>query len=301
MQMESRLRKYSYNGRHTTRPATSSKTASTPVQTTTETNATMNVEAIKADILTSLRAEISTVIREEFKRALADNFEALATELRAVKAEIASNTATMRTEIAHVKSIVKDMEVGLSTWSDEVVSLQSSVAGLKGQVDELNGKCEDMEGRMRRGNIRIMGVAETTGSATPDAVSKLLKEVFRMEKDPQIERSHRGLAQRKPGDKPRVIIAKLHEGDAIDILQRARVRGGQLSYNGNAIAIFPDYTAKVDRARAAFTDVRKMLCGREGVRYGLRYPARFLITHNNEEKEFVDAAKAMDYMKKNFV
>lgn len=141
-----------------------------------------------------------------------------------------------------------------------------------------------------------MGVAEQPGSSSPTAVSKLLQEVFQMDKDVQIKCSHRSLTQRRPGDKPRVIIAKLHK-DAMDILRKACGRGGQLNYNGNPIAIFPDYTARVAKARAAFTDVRKMLRGRPGVRYGTLFPARFRISHNNEEKEFVVATKAMDYVK----
>ncbi|KAG7467812.1 hypothetical protein JOB18_017105, partial [Solea senegalensis] len=54
----------------------------------------------------------------------------------------------------------------------------------------------------------------------------------------------------------------------------------------------------VAKARAAFTDVRKALRGRKEIRYGLFYPARLRITHQDEDKEFVDPQKAMDYVKK---
>lgn len=262
----------------------------------------MDTVAVKADILSSLKKDISTVIRQELKNALADDFEALRADIKAVKSEIAKNTAAIRTEIDHVKDNVRAVEEGLSTWSDEVVSVQTTVTTSKRQVKELAEKCEDMEGRMRRGNIRIMGVAEQPGSSSPGAVSKLLKEVLQLDKDVQIERSHRSLTQRRPGDKPRVIIAKLHnDGDSMDILRKACDRGGQLRHNGNPVAIFPDYTASVAKARAAFTDVRKMLRERSGVRYGILFPARLRISHNNEEKEFVDASKAMDYVKRNVI
>lgn len=36
----------------------------------------------------------------------------------------------------------------------------------------------------------------------------------------------------------------------------------------------------------------------DGIRYGLLFPAKFRISHNNVEKEFVDATKALDYAKK---
>lgn len=109
----------------------------------------------------------------------------------------------------------------------------------------------------------------------------------------------RALATRQQGEreKPRVIIAKLHyDGDAMEILRKAR-DGAPLSYNGHRIAIFPDYTASVAKARAAFTDVRRALRGQKEIRYSLLYPARLRITHRDEDKEFVDPQKAMDYVK----
>lgn len=40
-----------------------------------------------------------------------------------------------------------------------------------------------------------------------------------------------------------------------------------------------------------------MLRGRQGICYGLLFPAKFRISHVNVEKEFVDATKALDYVK----
>jgi len=117
-----------------------------------------------------------------------------------------------------------------------------------------------------------------------------------------VEGSHRSLGQRGAGDRPRIIIARLHnEGDALAILRKARDRGGRLQYDGNTIAVFPDYTVNVAKARAAFTDVRKMLRGRPGVRFGIFFPARFRFSHNNEEKEFLDTTAVMDYVKKKII
>lgn len=299
--MASGLRKFRFEPTRTARPSTSSRNSSNnrnQPAPAPEGDSTMDVASVKADVLASLRVDISTIMREELKSAFAEDFEALRKEMKAVRTEIADGMAAIRTEIDHVKANVRVVEEGLSTWSDEVVSVQTTTTDLVKQVKELQEKCEDMEGRMRRGNIRIMGVAEQPGSSSPAAVSKLLKEVLRMDKEVLIERSHRSLTQRRPDGKPRVIIAKLHnDGDAMDVLRRARDRGGQLKHGGNPIAIFPDYTAGVAKARAAFTDVRKMLRGRRGVRYGILYPARLRITHDGEEKEFVDAAKAMAYVK----
>lgn len=182
-----------------------------------------------------------------------------------------------------------------------MVTLQTTVTKLTSQVDDLKEKCEDMEGRMRRGNIHIAGVPEQPGSSSPATVSKLLREMLELGREVKIDRSHHSLAPRKPGDKPRTIIAKLHyDRDCMEILQKARERA-PLNYNGNQVTIFPDYTASVARARAAFSDVRRVLRGRQGVRYGLLFPARLRITHDEEEKEFRNAIEAMGYVKRKII
>ncbi|KAL0149542.1 hypothetical protein M9458_055069, partial [Cirrhinus mrigala] len=151
------------------------------------------------------------------------------------------------------------MEHGLSACSDDVTSLQGSVTKLEKDVAALQEKCIDMEGRMRRSNIRILNVAEGPGSSSPDSVSKLLKEVLGMDREVLVDRSHRGLQPRQPGGKPRGIVAKLHYyKDCVEILRKVR-EAGPLQFKGSTIHIFPDYPPSVARARSAFNDVKKLL------------------------------------------
>lgn len=154
---------------------------------------------------------------------------------------------------------------------------------------------------MRRCNVRILCVPETPDSSSSVAVAKMLTEVLQLGKEPLIDRSHRTPGQKKPGGKPRVIVAKLHYyQDCAEILRHARTRG-PLRFNDAHFSILSDYTASVAKARAAFTDVRKLLRKRQGVRYGLLSPARLHITHGEEDKEFADPNKAMAYVKENII
>ncbi|KAM9317866.1 E3 ubiquitin/ISG15 ligase TRIM25-like [Pholidichthys leucotaenia] len=163
-------------------------------------------------------------------------------------------------------------------------SSRKEVKDLRKELKKLKEKCEDMEGRMRRSNIRILGVAETTGSSSSAAESKLLVDVLHLEKGPLDDRPHRGFGPRSRSGKSRIIIARLHyHQDDLEILRRVRSIG-QLRLNGEPVAIFPDYTASVAKARAAFTEVRKLLWDREGSRYGLLFPARLHITHGGENR-----------------
>lgn len=88
------------------------------------------------------------------------------------------------------------------------------------------------------------------------------------------------------------------QGEAMKFRTQQRRK---LHYNGNPISIFQDFTANVVKARAALTDVRRFLRDKPGILYGIFFPARLRITYNNEEKEFVDATKAMDFVKKNLL
>lgn len=303
--MDTRLKKFKYTETSKTRPNTSSdqSAAKSPAKVTPPSPAPreMDVEVLKSEILLSLKADISAVIKSELKNALADDFEMLKNELKEVKTEIINNTAALKSEIDQVKVSIKEVEGGLSAWSDEVAALQNSVSEMKAEMAELKSKCEDMEGRMRRCNIRIIGVPETPDSSTTTSVSKLLSEVLQLDKEPLIDRSHRSLGPKKPGGKPRAIVAKLHYyQDCVQILRCARTRG-PLRFNGEPITIFPDYTATVAKARAAFTEVRKLLRDRQGVRYGILFPARFRVTYKGEDREFTDPDKAMTYVKKNIL
>ena len=105
----------------------------------------------------------------------------------------------------------------------------------------------------------------------------------------------------KSGGKPRAIIANLHyHQDCIEILRRAR-EAGPLQYNGATIFVFPDCPPSVARARAAFKEVRRLLQGRDNIRYDIMHPARLRITYNGTEKLFQEAAEAMAHVKANII
>ena len=292
------LRKFEFTaGASATGPKASSSSDSPPGSSTPQPDDQMDVADLKAEILTALKADIAMLIRSELKTALADDFENIKSELQAVKTELANNTAAIRSDVETMKATVSHMEQGLSSCSDDVSSLLTKVGKLETEVGNLREKCTDMEGRMRRSNIRILNVPETPGSSTPTAVSKLLREVLKVDKDVLIDRSHRGLLPRNQDGKPRVIVAKVHYyQDCVDILRRAR-DFGPLRFKGTDVSIFPDYPPSVVQARSAFGEVRRLLRGRDGVKYGLLYPARLRITYNGAQKRFQDPGEAMAYVK----
>lgn len=135
--MAANLRKYKYSGCTSTRPEALGRSASghsTSCQPATSAerheDPNMDLEVIKIDILSLLRSDISSVTKQELKNTLAGDFDAIKSELQAMRAEITSNTAANCAEIEQMKEHIKGVEGGLSTWSDEVVTLQTPVTKL---------------------------------------------------------------------------------------------------------------------------------------------------------------------------
>ncbi|KAK3517586.1 hypothetical protein QTP70_012945 [Hemibagrus guttatus] len=133
---------------------------------------------------------------------LGDDLSTTKSELQAVKAEFSNSIVLVQTDMLSLKTTVKDMEQSLSTYSDDITVLQDKVDSLLATVAKLEDKCEDLEARSRRNNIRIIGIPEDNPCTTL-AVSDLLKKAFNNDKDIIVDRSHRTLQPKpKPGERP---------------------------------------------------------------------------------------------------
>lgn len=188
------------------------------------------------------------------------------------------------------------MEVSLSACTDDIVTLQSKVGNLSAELVKLENKCEDLEARSRRHNIRIIGVPEDGPPVSPASVSKLLAEAFTLTEHPLVDRAHRAGPKPGTGGHPRAIVARLHYySDCTSILKKARELQ-RIKLNNITISVFPDHTAKVARARATFTEVRRQLRGIEGVKFGLFYPARLRITYEGQQHDFTSPEDAKAFI-----
>ncbi|KAK7888986.1 hypothetical protein WMY93_024546 [Mugilogobius chulae] len=263
----------------------------------TEGNPATDITALKLELLTSLKDDIAGIIKKEFQDALGPALSPIRADLQAVQAQLAANKVATDATLATLTSTVGDMETVLTECTGDITSMKDTIEHLTATVTKLEKKCEDLESRSRRNNIRIIGVPEGPDTSSIAAVASLLKKALALENEPRLDLSHRTLQPKpKPGERPRAIVCKLHYySDCVDILRRARERK-QMKVGDMALSIFPDHTASVARARAAFNDVRRQLRGIEGARYGLLHPARLRITYKGVEKEFTSADVARGYV-----
>lgn len=256
-------------------------------------------ETFRRELLSSLRADIGSIIKLEIREVLEKEMAGLRGDINTVKTELQSYQSSVTKELASLKDTTTEMGKSLSSCTDDIVTLQREVKQLQTLSESLQNKCEDLEARARRNNIRIVGIPESRDSSTT-AVSALLQKAFDLEEAPVLDRSRRSLqpAPRR-GDKPRVIVARLHYfQDCANILRLARAKQ-QIRVDEMTISVYPDYTTRVARARAGYNTVRQQLRGLEGVRYGILYPARLRITYNNQERIFSTPEEAQTYISRN--
>lgn len=252
----------------------------------------------KAELLAALREEMVGIFKTELNTAMTNNLTQIKSELQNVKMELNANMAAVKSEVDVLRGTVNEMEVSLSTYTDDVVSLKSKVDNLSAQLVALDSRCEDLEARSRRNNVRIIGLPEVYGPVNAATVSMLLKDVLGLEKEPVVDRAHRSLQPKpKSGERPRPLIAHLHYyADCVDILRRARAQQ-RIKVKNSTISIFPNLTARTAKARAAFNDVRRQLRDIPDIRFGLLYPARLRITRGDVTKEFTSPDEAAVFVK----
>lgn len=143
------------------------------------------ITQIKDDICATIDVRIQTV------------YTVLRGELATTKEELQTSITTLeKTATSHANTI-GEIEKSASHHSDDVTALQRQVTRLSSEVEKLTEKCEDLEGRSRRHNIRVIGVPEGTEGPRPrDFIAGLLQEVLSLDEKPLIDRAHRTLRRR---------------------------------------------------------------------------------------------------------
>ncbi|CAL1600706.1 unnamed protein product [Knipowitschia caucasica] len=236
--------------------------------------------------------------------------EAIANSEKTILERIDSSTKDLNDKIDTIKEdIVKqdtrlqDVESGLNVYSDRTEQLEDGVSVLRAEVARLANKLDDLEGRQRRCNARIVGVKEgfeNTGKPT-DVIATMLKDVLGLGFTPMLDRAHRGLQRpAQNGDPPRVIVVKFHYFQEKAEVFKTAANSSPLKLQGRRISIFPDYTADVAKKRAAFNEAKQLLRSCAGVKFGVLFPAVLRVTSaTGQDNRFTDPSTEIDFIKKN--
>lgn len=224
---------------------------------------------------------------DSLKDDICGKIDSLGTDLRAeisaVRTELKNATEPLLQRIKEHGQTLNDLERATSDHGDQLASLDSTVKALETQVKTLTDKCEDLEGRSRRNNLRLVGIPEgSEGQRPTEFIGGLLKDLLKLDEPPLLDRAHRTLrAKPKTGEPPRPMVIRVHFFHLRnEILQRASEasRNSPLLFQGKRLSVFPDYTVAVAKKRAAFGGVKRELRACPGIKYGLMFPAILKIT-----------------------
>lgn len=128
---------------------------------------------------------------------------------------IDTTLTTLQREHGETKRRMDSMDEALSTNDTRITALEATCNELQVANGILKTKLNDLEGRSRRLNIRIVGIKEGQEDGRPsEFVSRLILELLGQDnfsKPVKIDRAHRSLRPKpSPNERPRVIIAKVH-------------------------------------------------------------------------------------------
>ncbi len=172
-----------------------------------------------------------------------------------------------------------------------VTALEAKCETLEKCNKLLMDKTEDLKSRTRRQNLRMLGIPENSeGPQITSFMTQFFAETLDMDipDGPEmLDRAYRlasrpGLGANAP---PRPMIVRVHHFRVKQhILQRAREKG-PLSFRGQPVHIFPDFTTEVASRRASLNNIKQKL-RTANIRYGLLFPARLWITFNGGRYSF---------------
>lgn len=144
---------------------------------------------------------------------------------------------------------VEFIEEQVQEQESRISFLEKSFPGLKDENSVLKLKVEDLEGRSRRNNIKIIGIPELEEGGKPtEFIETLIPKLLgddNFQSKVIIDRAHWILRPPSPeGARPRAIIARVHFYREKELILRLR-KARKLVYEGNKVLIFSDYTPDV--------------------------------------------------------
>lgn len=100
----------------------------------------MDVEALKLELLNSLRHDIAEIFKTELRAALGDDLSTIRADLQSVKIQLANDKAASDAELTSLKATVGEMEESLSACTDDVVELKIKFEHLAAEFSKLESK-----------------------------------------------------------------------------------------------------------------------------------------------------------------
>ena len=160
----------------------------------------------------------------------------------------------------------------------------------------LSARCEDLQNRSRRINLRIYRVPEDSEGKDVKAFAKtLIQSVFKPMPDVklQIERAHRSLTTKPtdPAATPRSLIVRFVDYSVKDMILR-QAWSQKLTYNNEQMYFDHDYSPELQKKRAQVREVNKQL-KEKNIKAKCLYPAQLKVTTDSGEQTYHTLTEAL--------
>uniref|UniRef100_A0AAQ6A4U8 L1 transposable element RRM domain-containing protein n=1 Tax=Amphiprion ocellaris TaxID=80972 RepID=A0AAQ6A4U8_AMPOC len=219
----------------------------------------------------------------------------LTASLNITLAPIQASLQTITETTASHTVTITAMETTLTAHSDRITTLEKDVTTLRLQLEttkQVNKKLqlavEDLISHSKRKNLRVISIPE--GAEGTDALHDHAVKESEQNLDLELERTHRSLAP-KPLQGSRPFIIHFHKYIHKErVLQWAK-KNRDVSYLGQSIRIFEDFSHTLAKKRASFNKLKSQLY-KDGTRFGVIHPAHLWITMNGQMRIFDSAEEA---------
>lgn len=183
-----------------------------------------------------------------------------------IKNTVTAVTADLRTNIQAVAHRTGEVEQTTQTHAAAIRQVQSTYDSQLSHLLDLHRHVEDLNNRVRRHNIRVWGVPESTDPGTlQQTICTIFNDLIDRPADSpiEIERAHRALRpQPRDNEPPRdVICCVVNYPLKEEILRKAR-EWGCILHNGTEVKLFQDLSQITLQNRRALRPLLDALCTR---------------------------------------
>ena len=213
--------------------------------------------------------------------------------------ELKLDITIMRQDMHKMRDRVRETERRIGDLEDTVGPILPTIKAQGTKITSLEDKMDDLENRLRRNNLRLVGLPERVEGSDPVA---FLESWFTQEFGNDclspcfvLERAHRVPGRPLPAGGPphTMIMHLLNYRDRDSILRAARIKGS-LKINNASVSLFPDYSPAVRASRAKYQHVKQKL-REKTIQYSMLFPATLRVVHQGQVHFFQTPANALSW------
>lgn len=136
-----------------------------------------------ANAANTLDVALLQSLMDSLRRDIFEKIDGLSTSIRSeiasVRQELKNSIDPLQRTVDAHEATVHELERAATDHNTRMNKLEATVSMLTKQATRLEDKCEDLEGRSRRNNIRVVGVLEgVEGSQPTDFIAQLLQDLL---------------------------------------------------------------------------------------------------------------------------